>query len=181
MISDYVKGKKKEDFSVRIRNGIMLHRAIDIFTDAHPATKIAKDIFRPPYRLYSGPIMDVLYDHFLASDPGEFDDQKLFFFAENVYRSLDDYKIHFPLPFARMYPYMKTQNWLFNYSTMQGAAKSLGGLAHRAAYITETDTAFRLFQENYQLLTDCYRQLWADIKPFALNLFELHERSLNED
>ena len=68
MISDFVKGKKKFDYPFRIQQGIMLHRLIDDFTDNHPATKEAKEFFRPDYRLYSGAFVDVVYDHFLAID-----------------------------------------------------------------------------------------------------------------
>ena len=35
MISDFVKGKKKEDYPDLIKKGIMLLRAIDNFTDLH--------------------------------------------------------------------------------------------------------------------------------------------------
>ena len=73
IISDFVKGKKKFDYPEGIQKGIHLHRLIDAYTDTHPATARAKEIFRPHYRLYSGAVMDVLYDHFLAIDPGEFD------------------------------------------------------------------------------------------------------------
>src|SRR5947209_17908548 len=68
MISDFVKGSQQFLFAEKIQKGIQLHRAIDTYTDDHPATKKAKEIFRPAYRLYSAPIMDVIYDHFLAND-----------------------------------------------------------------------------------------------------------------
>ena len=42
MISDFVKGKKKFDYSPGVQKGIALHRAIDNFTDYHTATKAAK-------------------------------------------------------------------------------------------------------------------------------------------
>ena len=64
MISDFVKGKKKFDYPIRIQSGITLHRMIDTFTDEHPATKEAKEFFRAYYRLYSGAFIDVVYDHF---------------------------------------------------------------------------------------------------------------------
>ena len=65
MISDFVKGKKKFDYPAGIQKGIMLHRHIDNFTDTHEATREAKEIFRPHYRLYSGAFVDVVYDHCL--------------------------------------------------------------------------------------------------------------------
>jgi len=65
MISDFVKGKKKFDYPAEIQNGIALHRFIDSFTDSHSATKEAKVIFRPAYRIYSGAFIDVVYYLFL--------------------------------------------------------------------------------------------------------------------
>ena len=44
MISDFVKGNKKDLFSVNIQKGIVLHRAIDAFTDQHKATSSIKNI-----------------------------------------------------------------------------------------------------------------------------------------
>ena len=135
LISDYVKGKKQFDFSPGIQQGIRLHRAIDTFTDQHPATLEAKKIFHPHYRLYSGAFVDVVYDHFLASDNKEFTDESLKKFTEQIFVSVDPYSGDFPEKFAGMYPYMKSQNWLYNYQFRWGLEKSFGGLVRRAAYI----------------------------------------------
>ena len=172
LISDYVKGKKKFDYPANIQKGITLHRAIDTFTDSHKATKEAKEIFRPDYRLYAGAFVDVLYDHFLAADENEFSEQSLYDFSQQVYHAVDNYIPWFPEKFGRMYPYMKEHNWLFNYRTRWGTEKSLGGVVRRSAYLTESETAFRLFEKHYQPLQTCYRHFWADIKPFARNQFE---------
>lgn len=172
MISDFVKGKKKFDYHHNIQKGIALHRAIDNFTDEHPATKEAKEIFRPHYRLYSGAFIDVVYDHFLAADEQEFTEQSLHQFSQQVYQTLHPHQSIMPEKFARMFPYMKEQNWLFHYRTRWGTEKSLGGLVRRAAYLTESETAFRLFEAHYQLLQNCYRHFWADVKPFAKEKFE---------
>jgi acyl carrier protein phosphodiesterase len=172
MISDFVKGKKKFDYPEGIQKGIHLHRLIDAYTDTHPATARAKEIFRPHYRLYSGAVIDVLYDHFLATDPGEFTTQSLSAFANTTYTIIGQYTQWLPAGFAAMFPYMQTQNWLLGYSTRQGIQKSLGGLVRRAAYLTESDTAFDLFETNYQLLQDCYRQFWADARPYVREQFD---------
>ncbi len=173
MISDFVKGRKKFDFPPSIQKGIMLHRFIDSFTDEHEATRQAKEIFRPAYRLYSGAFIDVLYDHFLATDENEFSETSLFDFSQEVYASLEINKSWFPEKFAGMFPYMKQHNWLYNYRTRIGIGKSLGGVVKRAAYLTESETAFHLFEEHYQLLRECYRHFWTDIKSFTREQFDL--------
>lgn len=173
MISDFVKGKKKFDYPQGIQQGITLHRIIDTFTDDHPATREAKEYFRPDYRLYSGAFIDVVYDHFLATDPEEFTEERLMQFSKRVYSTLDSYSNWLPSNFAVMLPYMKQQNWLFNYRTMKGTERSMEGVVRRARYLTEATTAAYLFEQHYQPLHDCYRQFWAEAKPFIRDQFVL--------
>jgi acyl carrier protein phosphodiesterase len=173
LISDYVKGKKQFDFIPGIQQGIRLHRAIDAYTDKHPATLEAKKIFQPHYRLYSGAFVDVVYDHFLASDSREFTDESLKSFTQQTFESVDPYRTLFPEKFAGMFPYMKSQNWLYNYQFRWGLEKSFGGLVRRAAYITESETAFRLFEENYIALQNFYNAFMPDVKKNAAEKMEL--------
>jgi len=173
MISDFVKGKKKFDYPIRIQAGIMLHRVIDTFTDEHPATKEAKEFFRPHYRLYSGAFIDVAYDHFLAIDETEFSESSLFEFSQQSYMVLEEYKQWLPERFAGMFPYMKSQNWLFNYRTLWGTEKSFEGLVRRSAYLSESETASRLLERHYQPLHQCYRHFWKDARPFVFKQYEI--------
>ena len=171
VISDFIKGKKKFDYPEPIQKGIALHRAIDEFTDTHEATKMAKKTFRPHYRLYSGAFVDVVYDHFLANDNNEFSEETLNDFSRKVYKTLDKYSSYFPARFARMFPYMKIQNWLFNYRTRSGTESSFGGLVRRAQYLTESNTATALFEENYQQLQHCYQLFFPEVKSFAYTFY----------
>lgn len=168
MISDFVKGKKKFDLPEEIQKGIVLHRKIDTFTDDHLANKELKLIFRPHYGLYCSPIMDVLFDHFLASDGNIFSEDALLAFTAETYGKLDEYQDHFPERFARMFPYMKSQNWLYHYRTMEGVWNSLGGLSRRAKYLGETTTAFALFEENYETLRAGYNEFFPELREMAL-------------
>ncbi len=172
MISDFVKGKKKFDYPDEVQKGIFLHRAIDRNTDEHPATRKARWVFRPAYRLYSGALTDVVFDYFLANDENEFDEATLFDFARETYAILDRQAGWMPERFARMFPYMKQQNWLYNYRTRWGIKKSISGVVKRAAYIDDYETAYQLFEEHYTLLKECYHALWSDIKPYAKGLFD---------
>lgn len=173
MISDFVKGKTKFNYSPGMQNGIMLHRAIDEFTDTHPATKEAAAFFRPAYRLYSGAFVDVVYDHFLALDTNEFktadDLQK---FTDGVYKTLEQKISLMPLRFQKIFPYMKQHNWLFNYQYAEGIEKSFGGLVYRAAYMNESATAFGVFNKNYDELKACYGIFFPTLKKFAAHYLD---------
>ncbi|HEX8313648.1 MAG TPA: ACP phosphodiesterase [Flavisolibacter sp.] len=167
MISDFIKGAQKSLYTVNVQKGIELHRAIDSFTDDHPVTAKAKKIFRPDYRLYSGPIMDILYDHFLANDKEEFSGTSLFEFTAWVYKTLEQERIHLPQPFVPVLTYMKTDNWLYHYRTPGGMQRSLRGLARRAAYMNDSTKAFELFQLHYDELKQYYHEFFPDVKQMA--------------
>lgn len=167
MISDFVKGKQKFGYPVSIQKGIELHRAIDAFTDAHPVTAQAKEIFRPYYRLYSAPFIDILYDHFLANDVSVFPGGSLLSYTNSVYQTLEKHTVHLPQRFVGMLTYMKTENWLYNYRTREGIQKSLHGLVRRAAFISDSTKAIELFNENYDELEDCYRAFFPDVNQMA--------------
>ena len=170
MISDYVKGKKQYDYSGQIQAGIKLHRAIDDFTDTHLITKEVKSFFVKDYRLYAGAFADVVYDYFLANDRNEFvDDESLKIFSTETYTLLEKEQHHFPEKFLKMFPFMKSQDWLYNYRTNEGMQKSFGGLARRAKYIEETDTAYQIFLENKENIQGYYEIFFPEIKVFALN------------
>jgi acyl carrier protein phosphodiesterase len=175
MISDFVKGKKKFGYPNTIQKGIALHRMIDNFTDFHPATAVAKGFFRPCYRLYSGAFVDIVYDHFLALDKKQFESYDgLLKFSEIIYSELELKASFFPKSFQTLFPYMKMQNWLYEYRLKEGIRKSFGGLVHRAVYLNESDFAYKIFEEHYDELSNCYKAFFPELKEFALeNLHNL--------
>lgn len=173
MISDFVKGRKQYDLPVTIQRGIQLHRAIDTFTDTHETTKELKKFFAPAYRLYSGAFTDVVHDYFLANDQSIFPSEKaLKAFTEKTYLQLQQNKNHFGEQFGFMFPYMKEQNWLFNYRFPSGIQKSFGGLRKRSRYIKETDTAFAIFEKNIPAMQYYYDIFFPELKIFTLKKLE---------
>jgi len=170
MISDFVKGKKKFDYPASIQKGIELHRAIDQFTDFHPVTAKAKELFRTDYRLYSGAFIDIVFDHFLALDKEQFlENNGLKNFTEITYGKLLKNISHFPGSFQKMFPFMQSQNWLYNYSLKEGIRKSFGGLVRRASYLDESEIAFRIFIENYEQLAVFYAEFFPQLKEFSFD------------
>ena len=167
MISDFVKGAQKSVYVASVQKGIELHRAIDSFTDDHPATAKAKKIFRPHYRLYSAPIMDVLYDHFLGNDENEFPAGSLLPFSTTVYKTLEQEAAHLPQHFLAVLSNMKMYNWLYNYRTREGIQQSVRGLVRRAAYIHDSTKAIELFNLHYDELNQYYREFFPDVKQMA--------------
>ncbi|CAN5753571.1 acyl carrier protein phosphodiesterase [soil metagenome] len=168
MISDFVKGKKQYDYSLRVQKGIRLHRAIDIFTDEHSITKEMKQVFRPVYGLYAGAFTDIVYDYFLANDTREFDSEvTLEKFSVQTYAMLESRLEPTPVIFQQMFPYMKIHNWLYNYRLATGIQKSFAGMTRRAKFIIESETAFKIFEENLPEFKNYYNEFFPLLKNHA--------------
>lgn len=167
MISDFVKGRRKFDYPERVQQGISLHRQIDQYTDEHPATREAKEFFRPAVGLYAGAFVDVVYDHFLAMEEHHWSDQPLDSFAADVYETLYGNFNMLPGKMQGMLPYMKSQNWLYNYQFHWGIEQSFEGVVRRAVYLNNSAGAFAAFNAHYDALRQISSAFIADVKKFA--------------
>ena len=171
IISDFIKGKKQFDYSPAIQKGIKLHRAIDIFTDSHPATKEAGQFLKPAVGAYSGAFIDIAFDHFLATDSSIFtSDNSLANFAKDTYSILDEFESYFPEGFKIRFPSMKQHNWLYNYQFKIGIENSFASLARRATYLTTSESCFQLFEENYDVIKKCYVHFFPELRKHALEM-----------
>jgi len=174
LISDFIKGKKQYDYPDEIQKGIRLHRAIDSFTDAHPAVSEAKKVFRADYRLYAGAFVDVSFDYFIANDHHLFaSEDDLLRFSQTAYSSLRHHAMLIPEMARGYFERMQQQNWLYNYRTVWGIQKSFGGIVYRSAYLTDSAKAAVLFEENLSIL----QQHYHDFIPGLIEMVE-NERTV---
>lgn len=130
-MADGIHGKRFDIFPTNIQKGIILHRAIDTFTDAHPIFRQSTKRLHANYHHYSGIIVDIFYDHFLAKNWSTYSDEKLAVFTERFYQSLKDNYDSLTAKTQMMMPYMIDHNWLVSYQTIEGIEIILGKMDTR--------------------------------------------------
>lgn len=167
MFSDFIKGKKRFDFPPGIQQGITLHRAIDEFTDTHAVTAEAKDYFSPVYGLYASPFIDIVFDHFLATDANIFEKDTLKAFARSTYTQLQQFEALFPPRFGQVFYHMQLHDWLYGYQFKDGIFRSFGGLVHRAKFMNDPQPACDLFIKYYDELKACYERFFPELRAYA--------------
>lgn len=169
MIGDFIKGRSTiVDFPDTIQRGIRWHRMLDEFTDNHPAIARARNILRPDYGLYSGPIVDVTIDHYLANDPIFFPHANdLFQFAHKVYNTLLTNTQLLPNDFRHMLRYMQQDNWLYEVRSLKGFEQSLSRLVRRMKYENDSTTAYQLVIRHYYEMNQIYYEFIADVENFV--------------
>jgi acyl carrier protein phosphodiesterase len=130
-IADSIRGNKYKHLPERVQKGIKLHRHIDTFTDAHPTVRKSTKRLHENYSHYSGIIVDIFYDHFLAKNWQNYSDIPLDTFVDNFYDLLENNYEILPDATRHMMPYMIADNWIFNYSKMEGISRVLNGMNKR--------------------------------------------------
>lgn len=168
-IADFVKGNKKNLFPDKIRKGIELHRQIDDFTDHHPVTSVSKDRLRPKYGKYSGVIVDLYYDHYLACNFANYSPVDLKSYSENTYKILNDHWHLLPSQVHYFLPFMIERNWLLNYSTVDGIGRALTGLSKRVSFENKMDESVEDLKEQYAAFETDFVKFFPQLIDFADN------------
>ncbi|MBL0104451.1 MAG: DUF479 domain-containing protein [Bacteroidetes bacterium] len=166
-IADFVKGKQKDSYPDGIRKGIELHRAIDDFTDHHPMTGESKARLRPLYRKYSGVIVDLYYDHFLAANFTRYSDLTLVEYSAQTYRYISEYESILPDGVKFFLPYMVEKNWLLNYATVAGIGRALSGLSTRVSFENKMNESVRELEQYYELFENEFTRFFPELVTFA--------------
>lgn len=130
-MADGIHGKNFDAFPIDIQKGIILHREIDTFTDAHPIFRQSTKRLHANYHHYSGIIVDIFYDHFLAKNWSHYSDETLEDFTERFYQSLRDNYDFLTEKTQKMIPYLIDQNWLMSYQTIEGIENVLSKMDNR--------------------------------------------------
>lgn len=148
-IGDFVKGRSWQSMPPEVQKGILLHRAIDAFTDSHPLVRASADRIRPYSGRYASPTVDILYDHLLIRHweiyaPGlPFD-----IFADWAYQGLDQFAGEMPEGLRRRWPQMLAGRFLHGYGSREGMEWVLGQFGKRLnGHLDATGLCRFFFQE----------------------------------
>jgi len=139
-IADGIKGKTYKTYPKSIQRGILLHRAIDSYTDQHPTVRQSTARLHENYGHYSGVIVDILYDHFLAKNWADYHKQLLADYVDDFYELLSENFDVLPSRIQRMMPYMMADNWLLSYATIPGISTILNQMNQRLKRRTQRNT-----------------------------------------
>lgn len=170
-IADSVRGKDFSNFPDRVAQGIVLHRLIDSYTDFHPTVRASKDLIRKEYGHWSGVIVDIYYDHFLAANWSDFHPTPLDQYVSEFYHILEEHPEWLPAKVTRFLPYMLEQNWLLSYSTVEGISKIFHQMNHRTKGRSKMNFAPIDLVKFYNELENHFREFMVDLKIYVESIY----------
>lgn len=166
-IADSIKGSKYSTYPSEIQKGILLHRQIDTMTDAHPAFRNSTKRLHKNYGHYSGIIVDIFYDHFLAKNWAEYSDVPLADYIQEFYKILRNNFDVLPANIQKMAPLMMDSNWLLSYANLEGIDRVLGGMNRRTKNRSGMDKAGHELKTYYTLFEADFKVVMKDLQKLS--------------
>ncbi len=172
-IGDAVKGNAYKDYPQAICRGVKLHRTIDAYTDSHPAIREAVRTLSPHFGRYSGVVLDIYFDHLLASRFGEFSDVPLRRFTRRFYLDL-------ALRRHRLPQRIKNFMWHFILTDRLGRYATAGGIGESLSIMVRYRHLDIHVQAAVEYLARHEDELWEVFLPFFGELQALCRRELSK-
>lgn len=173
-IADSIQGNRFDGLTEGIIKGISLHRKIDTYTDAHPVFLTSKHRFSKDFDKYSGVLMDIIYDHYLAKNFEQYSSLSLQNHADGIYDILKNNYDFLPEHAKRFYGYMTERNILFHYSSIEGIQTVLTHLSNRIRNRFELQLAIPILEANYQEIEEEFFIFFKDLQAFCKEQSELN-------
>ena len=166
-IADGIRGNDYKKFPKDSQTGIILHRHIDTFTDAHKIVRQSTKRLHKNYGHYSGVIVDILYDHFLAKNWKTYSNVPLAKYVDDFYDLLEDNFDILPTRVQKMMPYMIANNWLLSYASIDGIAKVLEGMNRRTQNRSKMNLAVNELEEFYDAFETEFTLFFAELIEYS--------------
>ncbi|MDJ0599631.1 MAG: acyl carrier protein phosphodiesterase [Crocosphaera sp.] len=178
LLGDFMKGRIDQEnspYSSGIIKGIKTHFKVDEFTDKHEIFKQSKKRIYQSQGRFSGVLIDIFYDHFLAKNWHLFSSEKLETFADNIYIILQKNHNILPERLQLILPRIILENWLVSYGKIEGITRTCQRLskrikrpnncAHRGADLFEI--AHHDLQQNYQELEKDFLSFFPELVKYV--------------
>lgn len=162
-IADGVKGKRMERYPEGIRDGIILHRQIDSFTDNHEISAGLRSDLSFAFGKYAAVVVDMYYDHFLAANWSAYSDEPLRGFTERNYAVLARNFSLLPGKSRRILPFMMKSNWLMAYAGFEGLDRAFRGMARRTPFESGMEQAVEVLKKKYGVYQSAFESFFPDV------------------
>lgn len=166
-MGDGIRGKDYKHYHTDIQLGVLLHRSIDSFTDFHPFFRQSKHRLVPKFNHFSGIIVDMFYDHFLAKQWHLYHSDSLHTFVHRFYRTLQNHESELNLKTQHLLPYLIKQNWLERYAQLTDLQQILHQMDSRFSIKSNMSESVEDLYEHYDEFEREFHLFFKDLMVHA--------------
>ena len=150
LMADFVRGNPHQHWPEPVADGILMHRRLDVMTDALPEVRRARQLFRPETFRVAPITLDVIWDHFLARHWSQFtSDLTLTQFSAAVEREIVPQLAATPEEFQQLNAVMWRERWFEHYAQPARLERVLHGMASRRPRLAALRDSYHDFTEHY--------------------------------
>jgi acyl carrier protein phosphodiesterase len=166
-LGDYVKGPLDGHYPKNIEHGIRLHRKIDAFTDKHPIVRQSCSRIDPHLRRYAPIMIDVFFDHILASHWLTYGCGPLHRFSEGIFETLESSADILPSRALEVARRMRQHQVLSAYADPNFIVPVLNRLSQRLKRSNPLADGFTQFENNQEQLELDFADFFPDVFAYA--------------
>lgn len=167
LLADYLRRLDAAPLDADFAAGVHLHRAIDAYADAHPVLRAVRTAFVPPWRRWSGILLDVACDFFLTRDWPRHSPLPLRDYVADRLGGIRRYLETRPSPLTPLLDRAISEEWLLEYGTLAGLRTTFGRIARRSP----AAAALRGAEREIDRLQEPLRAAFAEFHPQLLARF----------
>lgn len=156
-------------FDAEVVDGILMHRAVDAFTDRHPAFQRARLLLALERRRFAGVLVDVFYDHFLSLQWERWmGNTPRRGFIDRFYRDLQGFgQIEEVDDMPEIATRMAEQDWLGGYVALDGVALTIARIASRSVRFAPMIGGADDLEKSFVEFQSCFEEFFPDAQRFA--------------
>lgn len=160
---DFYKGlPEKLELPSEMIEGIKFHRRLDSITDSTLSVAKAKlELLK--YGRYSGIIVDIFYDHFLATNWNKLHDLPLEIYSKKVYTDITDAYQYIPLKSRIAIDRMIEEDWFSSYKDLDFLHKTLKRVSSRISKENNIEDSIYDLKTNYDFFKKNFFEFWSEI------------------
>ncbi len=162
-IGDYVKGNQYTNYPDGVRQGILLHRRIDHFTDNHPVVQQCNALLRPGFGKHAGIVTDIFFDHFLASRWHDYSLLPLLPFTKRFHAILLQNFALLPMRVKLFIPFLIQHKRLYSYAELSGIERSLQRMGQYTSLPQNSAYAMELLKEEYAFFSFAFAEFFPEL------------------
>jgi acyl carrier protein phosphodiesterase len=172
-IADHIRGSRIiNELPNPVKKGILLHRAIDSYSDTHHSVRHSVKLLRSSHYHYAPVAIDILYDHFLIKNWKQFVKISLGNKIASFYSLLENRLDSLPAKSRKISLKIIEFNWFEKYETFEGLEEVFAMVDRRASFRSELPNTVKYLLEFYNELEEDFLSFAPDIFTFV----SLHNR-----
>lgn len=167
LIADFICNRDLDGLNVGVREGVLMHRQIDTFTDSHPVVKKSVRRLSSDFYRYSPVVSDIFYDYLLIRNWQNYTAHDFDEFCHWAYEIMHQRMEEIPPRLKENLPQMIAHNWLKDYGTAEGLQFTFDRFAKRVTFEADFSNAAEILIQKVHDLNEDFNQFFPDLVDYV--------------